>query len=147
MEQATALQTWGAYNLWDFYNLEQSKSIRVTSPENFLHFLFSTGTRHVNHSGYSISRGFVDFKLYGPITDDARYEGKKLFESEVNNERPSGAVERCCLFINYRLYRNDVTDLLVTPEEKQAFGERLRGRGFGGVQLSEILKALGVKGD
>lgn len=147
MEQAEALKTWGAYNLWDLYSLESSESVRVTSPENFIRFVFSEGTRHVTHNGYHVGHGYVDFKLYGPITDDARYDGKKLFEGEVNGKHESKAVERCCLFVNYRLYRDEAKGLLATPEDRQAFGARLRGRGFGGVQLSEILKTLGLTGE
>jgi hypothetical protein len=147
MDQATAVETWGAYNLWDLYDLHKSTSIRVTSPANFLHFLFSEGTRHITHNGYHVGKGFVDFKLYGPITDDAKYEGKKLFEGEVNGKHKSDAIERCCLYIQYRLYREDLKGLLITPEEKHDFAERLRGNGLGGVQIHEILKTLGVKGE
>lgn len=147
MDQTTVSQEWGTYNLWDFHELEQSKSIRVTSPENFLHYLFSEGTRHVTHNGYHVGKGFVDFKLYGPITDDARFDGKQLFESEVNKGFSSKAIERCCLYIEYRLYKTDVKELLLTPEDKYAFGEQLRGRGFTGVTLNEMYKTLGITGE
>lgn len=98
-------------DLWDLYEcyLDEATQLKCETLSRFYNFLTSQGTRAIKLSNISIPHGRVDFKLYGPLTDD------------VNRYEAPDPTRLGCLWIAYRLYKVEVQDpdIGLTEEEQQ----------------------------
>ena len=66
-------KSFGEYNLWDLWLLDEAEEVPCGSIRTFLNYLLSAGTKHcevINTSPLAI--GFVDITLRGPLADDGR---------------------------------------------------------------------------
>jgi hypothetical protein len=136
---------WGVHNLWDMYDLHVSRQLRAANANVFLHFMFSKGSRSINYEQWRNGSSFANFILYGPITDDAMFDGKNLTEPEITGQMKSWtAYESCSLRVKFQLKRGDVRELVPEPEDRERIRDRLYALGLKGDVLSRVAKAIGV---
>lgn len=63
----------GEPDLWDLWMLDEAEEVPCGSIRTFLHYLCSEGTKCCEILNAStITMGFVDLRLAGPIADDER---------------------------------------------------------------------------
>jgi len=145
MEAIAAPQSWGAFNVWDLYDLEYSREIPIRSLDTFLHFLYSEGADKVNADGIATTGlRAATFHVFGPITDDAMEDGVKLTETEVRGVKRPGTppYEIRRLRAKFRVLREGLMNRLRTEEEKDAFVARLVYLELSPSILTQVCKAL-----
>lgn len=65
-------QSYGQYDLWDFYDLDYGRRLPCGNIGTFLHYLASSGTRTVDLGASSVTSGTATLYLTGPRADDGR---------------------------------------------------------------------------
>jgi hypothetical protein len=66
-------KSFGDYDLWKLWLLDEAEDVPCGSILTFLHYLCSEGTKHCEIlDANTFATGFVDIRLTGPLADDER---------------------------------------------------------------------------
>lgn len=156
---ATKSPTYGATNIWDFYDLEVAHEVPCANAATFLHMLWSPSTHAAHVVGGHTGQGWADFKLFGPITDDANgwvdpktekaepgVTSRTLKHEEVaGSKKYEGFEAEACLTAKYRLSKLDVEYRFASQESQDEFVARLVELGVSGNTLDRTCKTYGLR--
>lgn len=116
----TQTQQEKSYDLFSFFDLEESRQLPCSSLAVFLDYLFSPGAKKVTMDGASVATGSANFRIAGPRCDDG---GE--------------------LYVRYRLTREEVKDAL-DHDRRIDLTQRLGELGMKGNTLEFARAALNL---
>jgi hypothetical protein len=137
MMQKSATRAYGTYNVWDLYDLEESKRIPLEDHQVdvFLHLLFTSSSEKVAVMRGNTQLGWVGLRLWGPMTDDAIY-----YQPEVKGALPE--FEKHRLHTDFTLWRVSIRNYLPLEEDRDNFVARLHELGVEEELLAKTCKTL-----
>lgn len=163
---------YGTTNVWDLYDTTWARTVPCNKVGVFLHMVYSPSTHGIQSTGADANAAWVDFRLYGPVTDDANGEFEKITAREgvgapgnrvVIEGRAMAGVGRglskaefdgvmkyngfeanACLKAEFRLNKWQV-DIHMSEEEKDQFVDRIKSLGVSGTMLQTVCSTLGMR--
>lgn len=163
MQQAPAAPQYGAFNLWDLYDVEVAQEVPCNRAEVFFHLLYSESTHGACVDGEHTGQGYVGFTIYGPVTDDANGDleldkhgerkrtepgtsTKNLSKAEIDGvTRYTGFESMACLKASFKLFDWQVQNRFESEEERDDLVARFRELGLSGRSLDRICQTLKLR--
>jgi hypothetical protein len=135
-----------------------SGTVPCSRAEVFFHLLYAEGTHGARTGGFNAQLGYIDFVLYGPITDDANGfieegetkasggAGRALTTLEVEGKtKYEGFEATACLKAEFRLFKFSLYQKFPAEEDRDNFVARVRELGVSGRPLETLCSIFSIR--